>query len=221
MLYSEYVTDLNSWFWHSEWADIVRDKSQSKALARQLGLHVPREYPIPHPRCGTVQGTPDYAEQFVLKPKRGHSSQGVAVVVNPTDWLCEEVVTDIDGGVPPRNYQFHVFNGVAQLVQVHRGAVDGRFPSGWYTWPEWDPLRDLDRGPWINHQRPDCGDEMAAAAILVDTQFPPNVHVRTDLFWTAYGPVFSELCVTPGLAVGKRITPEGDRLLGSWLDLAN
>lgn len=206
MLYSEYVEDLRSWFWKQSYSGLVRDKRQNKALARSLGLRVPRDLDPP-------------ADRFVVKPRSGCGGQNVTLVPDASAWLCEELVIDEDGSCPPRTFDWYVIGGVPRFVQVHRGAIGKAFPSGYYRWPGWEPITDMDqRSEWIDSTEPACSAEMAAAAVLMDSQFPEHIHVRVDFFAASDGLVFNELCVTPGLVTSRgRLSPRWDRRLGGWL----
>lgn len=206
MLYSEYVADLRTWFWKSPHAPLIKDKRRNKQLARSLGLRVPRDIEPP-------------GNQFVVKPRSGCGGKNVTLVPDAGAWLCEELIVDEDGSCPPRTFDWYVIGGVPRFVQVHRGAVGKAFPSGYYLWPGWEPIRDLDeKSIWIDSTEPACSKEMAAAAVLLDMQFPENVHVRVDFFAAADGLVFNELCVTPGLVTSRgRLSSHWDRLIGTWL----
>lgn len=215
MTYTDYVKSLfDSKWWTTPEARWVSSKRSGKELAGRLGIPAAR-----------VIGP---AGPCVIKPDRGWGGRGVELVRDPDKWIIEELVTDVDGLAPPRDFRWYVFHGEAVIVEVSRHArpesVRGLTECRYY-WVQDYSRADIDFAQHMPGQKPKAIDadhsilaEMKEIAEKVARQFARLKAVRVDLYWTDSGILFSELCASPGLVIGKWLRPEWDLYLGSLID---
>ncbi len=203
--YRKYVSSMAKHMKRMPWYKLIYSKKAGKELARSLGVPTPEDYT-------------QSMQPFVVKPLHGHSSKNVMVIDNLANFVVEELLFDEDGLSPPRDFRWYFFGDQCRMVHVSR---PGSLPklSGYYSWPDWTPLRIDTKRPWFECAKPSSVDEMFRYAKLLAAVFP--IPIRVDFYATTRGPVFGEFCATPGLAVGKRITPEGDQMLGNWVSEVN
>ncbi|HRQ89513.1 MAG TPA: class I SAM-dependent methyltransferase, partial [Bacteroidia bacterium] len=215
MTYTDYVKSLfDSNWWTTPEAKWVSSKRSGKELAGRLGIPVAR-----------MLGP---AGPCVIKPDRGWGGQGVELIRDPGKWIIEEIVTDKDGQAPPRDFRWYVFHGKAVIVEVCRHArpetVRGLTECRYYWVSDYNRA-DIDHVHSVINQGEKPMDldrstlaEMKEVAEKVASQFQQLKAVRIDLYCSSAGILFSELCASPGLVMGKWIRPEWDLHLGTLIE---
>lgn len=204
ILYSRYIKKASAAMKKQPWWRYISSKEEGKSLARKSGVPVPFDLR-------------DRLVPFVIKPVHGHSSKGVHCFENLDKFVVEQLMVDEDGMSPPRDFRFYFFAGECKMVHVSRPGVTPKL-SGYYSWPDWKPLKIDRKRPWFDCEKPSSADRMHEFGKRLASHFP--LPIRTDFYAHKDGAVFGEFCFSPGLAVGKRITEEGDRMLGEWYHLA-
>lgn len=197
MLFSEHVDAVAV-------PDFVADKRRGKALAASLGIATAKVL------------TP--AGGFIIKPVHGHSGRGVTLG-RPATTIIEELLTGADGSIPPMDHRLHCFRGKARLLQLTKAeGVGGELAHDFMLYPAFERvkvcryhLQRLNYDPEVVHEMAVLAEKVSQAAGLP--------YLRVDFYHTTRGIFWGECCVTPGFAVktNRKITPEADVLLGSWL----
>jgi len=206
MKYSEYLQQNRGTFWSSPQAKYINSKRAGKSLAIELGIPVPRTFPM----------LPD---NVMIKPDNGHSGKLCRSFLKAEDWICEERI------VHDHEFRLFVFGRKVVMLQIDKSSEqpDGVKIIGqsYYKYPVWERL-DIDSNlrkiPSLNIdvEPPICLPTMVDHSLRLAERF--TLPLRVDWFVNPEGkPVFNEMCVTPGLVVAGRITEAGDTWLGSFL----
>ena len=198
--YDRYIRNLAGRMKKQDWWSFIADKNKGKELVESLGVPAPRTFELPF--------------DAVIKPKRSHSAKNIFIFDEHEKWVAEELLRDEDGGELIRDFRWYFFGDQARMVHVSRVGTDPK-TSGYYTWPDWKGVEIDSKRPWLECEAPTCVKEMHDYAQRIARQFP--VPIRVDMYATTRGPVFGELCVSPGLVVGKRLTEAGNDMLSGWL----
>lgn len=199
--FSDYLKkEVKAW-WSTDQSKYALSKRACKELARELGLRVPRDFPLPD-------------VPVVLKPDKGCGGSRVRVNLTSEDWLVEEYI--------PHEfmYRFHVLGGQVRMVatsrQEDRGGSYPVVARGYYTYPDWQPLVFLKAGTNLEVPPPPNIEHLGELARRVAWKI--DVPTRVDFLIGPDGePVFNEITVTPGLVKDGYINEHGDKWLGSWL----
>lgn len=195
-------------WWGTDEARRVADKRRGKTWAESMGMRVPTTIDLG--RC-------------VVKPAQGSGCHGVTVIVNPRDWVIEELLSDVDGRCPPRDIRFYCFGGEALFVETcwHDFSRRKKLVNVRYYWLHDGSVADVDAvhrpdGRPLDVSLADLLEMRAAAESLAGEFELP--FLRVDLYLTPAGICFGELCATPGLVMGRWIRPEWDRWFGDVLN---
>ena len=208
MLYSQYVRDIDKWFWQTAEGQVVRSKLASKEVAARLGIPVP-----------LTLATLTLPQSAILKPDSQHSGRGVTTLDYSGQWIVEEQLRDENGGAP-RTFRFYLFHGEIRLYSAVPPLRGGGHlgPICYYTLPDWQPAKIDRQRQWYETAIPMCLYQMEDYAARIAAQFRVLPSLRVDFFATPKGAVFNELAATPGMVMGNRIDPQWDRSLGQWLE---
>lgn len=210
MLYSQYIWDLDHWFWKTAEGLLVKSKIASKSLAQAHG--------VPVPLTLAMFSLPANA---ILKPDKEHSARGVLCLQRPGEYLVEEQLKDEACQEGLRTIRCYVLQGKVRIVQV---VAPMKLPStqmsgaGYYLYPEWKPALIDTKRPWYHSEPPWCMPQIAAHARRLADQFRSLSTIRVDFFATSEGAKFNEFAATPGVVIGKRIDPEWDATMGGWIN---
>jgi hypothetical protein len=224
---------LDAWRCCEYWQRTLSNKLNGRAFARHLGCQVPEVYwtgrrvsRIPWHRIPS---------EFVLKPLWGGGSHGAYAMSGgheritgvamtrealraqldaarrPIRWIplvVEEHVRRPDGSYGfALEFRFHVFRDTIAAIT----CANEHHQVAFYT-ASWEPFEQALIGDRAVHHmpRPDCLEEMCAAALRIGDAY--GDYVRVDLFSTDKGVVFNELAATP--LNGRGYTEFADRYLG-------
>lgn len=196
MKYSEYIANTRDRFWQSDKAIYINDKREGKNLARSLGIPCPADY-----------------TNVVIKPTNSYGGRGVQMLPHCENLMCEEYI--------PHEYDYRLFTfDSVPLLQIDRCVQKNGHTQisevTYWTTDKWEQVfidKKFNDVGVVN--RPDCLDIMIDYALRVRKAM--GVPVRVD-FLVSDQPMFGELCFTPGLIVGGRITEEADIWLGSYIN---
>lgn len=134
--------------------------------------------------------------------------------------IAEEYI-ETKAGLYPDDYKLYCFNGKVKAILVclnRENSLKGTedLLLEWYD-PDWNVL---DVGIKPNCKRanqPSCLERMKEYAEKLSAPFP---FVRVD-FYDRNEPVLGEMTFTPMYGMAKYYSEEGNKLLGSWLQLPN
>lgn len=200
----------NGNWWATEEARRVICKAAGKAWARSIGLKVARTLPLDRP--------------FVIKPLEGCNANGIKLVKDPSSYLVEELLEDVEGFSPPRDFRFYCFNGKVHFFSESRHENHEKLSEiNWmrHWWADGRPC-DIDTKYGFRPDQPPVGvpkkvlNEMFGISEKIASEFDLSF-IRVDLYYTPKGVYFGELCATPGLVMGKRIKKEWDQHFGKVL----
>lgn len=216
--YSDYVKQIDLWVWNTPVGAIVNNKRSNKQLAASLNIKTPKEI---------KQSCP-----YVFKPINQHSAKNVFLVTDTEQYIIEELISTKDGALSNTIF-FYVFGNTVKFVQTSN-ILEMRDDNscfkdrayGYYSYPTWEPIKLETSCKWHDIKKPHLADNMATDAIKfavalnqlnIDAGYAPIKVIRVDFLDTDDDYYFNETAVTPGLVVGKRLLPNFDTLLGSWL----
>lgn len=134
-------------------------------------------------------------------------------------FICEKYLKN-EKGLPPEDYKFYCFNGVAKFVMVCSGRETGS-PKFYYYDENWTLMKNfsvdgLNAPDDFNLQKPQDLEKMFAYANKLSAPFP---FVRVDLYNCNKKVVFGELTFTPGAALDYTRPRDIDLLFGDMLCL--
>jgi hypothetical protein len=211
MNYTQCVTAMNTHLvtrndCHFKW--LVWDKRKGKAAAAEWGIRTAQEVELP--------------PSYVIKPHNSWSSQGITMIQDGRRihgeydlTMIEEMIMCENGDGPSRMFNLYVFDGIPMLMSVYKIKVQQGI--AYYNLPNlnlWHIDKHCDLKDWLKLTPTKWLQEMMDAASCLSALFP--VPVRVDFLADAKGIVFDEFCLTPGLHVPNRLTPEANEILGQW-----
>lgn len=182
------------------------DKITARVFLERLnlfGLNLPKRLSLP--------------ESFVMKPRNDHSCNGVIIVRNGVPLMgnidiVEELLVDINGDCPPRDFKFYCFSEEVKVLLIS-DHYNPKNPKKIYLNPK--TLEELPFLKGDNHPErtiPSYYLEMVKISEVLSGYF--KTPVRVDLYATPDGIYFGEFCVQPGII--HNMTPEADRIFTSW-----
>jgi len=134
--------------------------------------------------------------------------------------ICEKYIGEDDGSFPS-DYKFYCMNGKVRCVLVCKNR-DDRDKLDTFMVDEQFKLLDIRRNQFVHTdeeleaEKPALFEEMIKTAEILAEPFP---FVRVDLYAFDNKVLFGELTFTPHACIHGRISMEGQKLLGSWMEI--
>lgn len=134
--------------------------------------------------------------------------------------ICEKYIGEKDGSFP-NDYKFYCMNGKVRCVLVCKNRDDkDKFDT--FMVDEQFKLLDIRKNQFVHTdeeleaEKPALFEEMIKTAEILAKPFP---FVRVDLYNFENKVLFGELTFTPHGCIHDHISLEGQRLLGSWMEI--
>ncbi len=130
--------------------------------------------------------------------------------------LCEKYI-ESPQGVAPNDYKFYCFNGEPRVILAFKERDKG-IPKRMFYDLEWNKLDKYANREFTSGEieKPLKLNEMIECARKLSEGFP---FVRVDLYNVGEQVIFGELTFTPAACLSKAHNEEGDKFLGSLLEL--
>tara|TARA_Y100000389_G_scaffold204989_1_gene261706 strand:+ start:18950 stop:19672 length:723 start_codon:yes stop_codon:yes gene_type:complete len=211
--------------------DNFNDKYNANKLMRELNINVSEIYYVGD--YNNLDKSLLYKQNYVIKPRSGHSSKNVFLVKNGIDqftnkqvnietfekqfrnWneeiIVEEILTNFDGKTVLDDYKCYVFNGEVKFI-LHKCFENGIYTKIWYNrnWEPVIPLKIIDKQGNFT-EKPPYFKEMIHDVEKIGNAVFADCFVRIDFYITNDGPVFGE--ITPNPSNGYGYTKYGLKIL--------
>lgn len=128
--------------------------------------------------------------------------------------IAEEYI-ETESGFLPDDYKVYCFNGEPKCVLVCLERQSGELRLEWYDL-DWNVLNIGVMSNERKAHRPSCLENMIRYAKILSKPFP---FVRVDFYDRQGDAILGEMTFTPMYGMAKYYSEQGNRLLGSWLEL--